>query len=136
MNSLLTSDPLTFLLAFGLCVLAMICIGVCFSGRKIPQEEPTPRRLGPVMHEAPAASSLEINLAQQKCRKVVGLELVGDGTCAVCLGEYEEGENYRTLPECNHSFHVPCINMWLYSHPTCPVCRASATPLMVVGQHL
>lgn len=55
--------------------------------------------------------------------------MVGDdNTCAVCLCEFEEGDELRTLPECLHSFHVPCIDMWLYSHPNCPICRADATP--------
>ena len=52
----------------------------------------------------------------------------GGGTCAVCLGDFEEGEELKTLPECMHSFHVSCIDMWLYSHTSCPICRASATP--------
>ncbi|KAI9125266.1 hypothetical protein K1719_003882 [Acacia pycnantha] len=59
----------------------------------------------------------------------------GDGlevTCAVCLGDFEEGEEVRTLPECLHFFHVPCIDTWLLSHPNCPVCRADATPSPVV----
>ncbi|RDX87008.1 RING-H2 finger protein ATL52, partial [Mucuna pruriens] len=51
-----------------------------------------------------------------------------DGTCAVCLGDFEEGEELRTLPECMHSFHVTCIDTWLHSHSSCPVCRAHATP--------
>ncbi|KAF8021993.1 hypothetical protein BT93_G2198 [Corymbia citriodora subsp. variegata] len=59
-----------------------------------------------------------------------GDEIVGeDGVCAICLCEYEEGEELRTLPECVHSFHVPCIDMWLYSHSSCPMCRSDATPL-------
>lgn len=58
-----------------------------------------------------------------------GDETVGkEGVCAICLSEYEEGEELRTLPECMHSFHVPCIDMWLYSHSSCPMCRSDATP--------
>lgn len=45
------------------------------------------------------------------------------GMCAVCLSEFEEGESLRTLPECMHSYHAPCIDMWLYSHSNCPICR-------------
>lgn len=44
--------------------------------------------------------------------------------CAVCLSVFEEGEELRKLPRCKHSFHAPCIDMWLYSHPDCPLCRA------------
>ncbi|KAL1315853.1 uncharacterized protein [Arachis hypogaea] len=57
------------------------------------------------------------------------------GTCAVCLGDFEEDEELKTLPECMHSFHVPCIDMWLYSHTSCPVCRATATPSPVGLNH-
>ncbi|KAG5007879.1 hypothetical protein GLYMA_09G214600v4 [Glycine max] len=49
-------------------------------------------------------------------------------TCAVCLGDFEDGEELRTMPECMHSFHVACIDMWLSSHSSCPICRSSATP--------
>ncbi|CAL5188381.1 unnamed protein product [Lathyrus oleraceus] len=48
------------------------------------------------------------------------------GTCAVCLGDFEEGEELKTMPECLHSFHVHCIDMWLRSHMSCPICRAGA----------
>ncbi|XP_071725298.1 RING-H2 finger protein ATL2 [Rutidosis leptorrhynchoides] len=44
--------------------------------------------------------------------------------CAVCLSEFEENESGRVLPKCNHSFHIECIDMWLHSHSTCPMCRA------------
>ncbi|PON56613.1 43kDa postsynaptic protein [Parasponia andersonii] len=58
-----------------------------------------------------------------------GEGLVGDDVvCAVCLSEFEDGEDLRTLPECLHSFHVACIDMWLFSHSTCPMCRGDATP--------
>ncbi|XP_076892048.1 RING-H2 finger protein ATL52-like [Bidens hawaiensis] len=51
-----------------------------------------------------------------------------EGTCAVCLGEFEENEDVRIMPECSHVFHVSCIDMWLFSHDNCPLCRACATP--------
>ncbi|XP_050218935.1 RING-H2 finger protein ATL74-like [Mercurialis annua] len=43
--------------------------------------------------------------------------------CPICLGEFAEGENVRMLPKCKHGFHVKCIDKWLYSHSTCPLCR-------------
>jgi hypothetical protein len=48
--------------------------------------------------------------------------------CAVCLEEFEDGEKGRTLPNCGHGFHLDCIDMWLHSHSTCPLCRTSAGP--------
>ena len=48
--------------------------------------------------------------------------------CAVCLNEFEDDETLRLLPKCNHVFHSECIDLWLASHVTCPVCRANLTP--------
>ena len=30
--------------------------------------------------------------------------------CAICLGEFEEGEWLKHLPNCSHGFHVTCID--------------------------
>ncbi|XP_054778742.1 E3 ubiquitin-protein ligase ATL6-like [Prosopis cineraria] len=48
--------------------------------------------------------------------------------CAVCLGEFDHHDRLRLLPTCNHVFHPECIDAWLASHVTCPVCRARLTP--------
>ncbi|KAL2927527.1 RING-H2 finger protein ATL65 [Bienertia sinuspersici] len=52
------------------------------------------------------------------------IELDGFHDCAVCLLDFQEGDCIRTLPHCCHPFHVDCIDMWLQSHVTCPLCRA------------
>ncbi|KAG1339058.1 RING-H2 finger protein ATL63-like [Cocos nucifera] len=44
--------------------------------------------------------------------------------CVVCLSVMVEDEIGRLLPKCKHAFHVECIDMWLMSHSTCPICRA------------
>ncbi|CAO2039264.1 unnamed protein product [Urochloa humidicola] len=43
--------------------------------------------------------------------------------CAVCLAELEDGEAARFLPRCGHGFHAECVDTWLASHTTCPLCR-------------
>ncbi|KAK4758344.1 hypothetical protein SAY87_019645 [Trapa incisa] len=48
--------------------------------------------------------------------------------CAVCLNEFEDDDVLRLLPRCNHVFHPDCIDAWLSSHVTCPVCRANLVP--------
>jgi len=45
--------------------------------------------------------------------------------CAVCLCEFADDDKLRLLPTCGHAFHVPCIDAWLLSHSTCPLCRGS-----------
>ena len=38
------------------------------------------------------------------------------------LSVVSKNNNIRTLI-CNHKFHNTCINKWLDSHNTCPLCR-------------
>ncbi|KAH7297625.1 hypothetical protein KP509_25G004000 [Ceratopteris richardii] len=53
------------------------------------------------------------------------LKMMMNAECAVCLCEFEEGEVLRLLPACSHLFHKDCVDMWLFSHTTCPLCRLS-----------
>ncbi|KAK4761482.1 hypothetical protein SAY87_029366 [Trapa incisa] len=65
---------------------------------------------------------------------VLGLE-EGTGAwvaaeCAICLTEFEEGEEVSVLERCRHAFHVACIERWLCSRSSCPNCRTSCFPPM------
>ena len=44
--------------------------------------------------------------------------------CSICLFQFEEDESLKLLPNCNHAFHVTCIDTWLRSHKNCPLCCA------------
>ncbi|RYQ90572.1 hypothetical protein Ahy_B09g096623 isoform D [Arachis hypogaea] len=61
---------------------------------------------------------------------VVKIHKIGKGAleCAVCLNEFEDTETLRLIPKCDHVFHPECIDEWLESHTTCPVCRADLLP--------
>ncbi|KAG6661593.1 hypothetical protein I3843_03G178700 [Carya illinoinensis] len=50
--------------------------------------------------------------------------------CAVCLSRLANEEMARLLPNCKHIFHAECIDKWLGSHSTCPICRTEAQPLV------
>ncbi|CAH8385364.1 unnamed protein product [Eruca vesicaria subsp. sativa] len=54
---------------------------------------------------------------------------IGDTTeCAVCLSVLEEQDTARELPNCRHVFHVVCVDTWLSTCSTCPVCRNEVQP--------
>lgn len=43
-------------------------------------------------------------------------------TCRICLSDYEDGEEIRTLP-CFHKYHNECISKWLLREAKCPICK-------------
>lgn len=49
---------------------------------------------------------------------------VDQNECVICLGEFEDGDTVRLLPDCRHAFHKPCIDDWFSGHSNCPVCRS------------
>lgn len=57
--------------------------------------------------------------------------------CAVCLSRFEGSEVLRLLPKCRHAFHVDCVDTWLESHSTCPLCRHRVEPqdVLLVYRH-
>ncbi|XP_020979093.1 RING-H2 finger protein ATL47-like isoform X2 [Arachis ipaensis] len=56
-------------------------------------------------------------------KEIIGLKEPFD--CAVCLCEFLEQDKLRLLPNCNHAFHIDCIDTWLLSNSTCPLCRGT-----------
>ncbi|KAG8376883.1 hypothetical protein BUALT_Bualt09G0110400 [Buddleja alternifolia] len=74
-----------------------------------------------------ASDTVEHTTVQVVVESKYSKELKED-LCAVCLGEFKEGEGVRVLPECTHVFHMLCIDKWLNNHYNCPLCRANAIP--------
>ncbi|XP_047323606.1 RING-H2 finger protein ATL46-like [Impatiens glandulifera] len=56
-------------------------------------------------------------------KEIVGAKEPSD--CAVCLCEFSEKDKLRLLPTCSHAFHINCIDTWLLSNSTCPLCRGT-----------
>ncbi|XP_044492121.1 RING-H2 finger protein ATL47-like isoform X2 [Mangifera indica] len=64
-------------------------------------------------------------------KEIMGLKEPFD--CPVCLCEFSELDKLRLLPMCSHAFHIDCIDTWLLSNSTCPLCRGNLyTPDLVM----
>ncbi|KAI8540844.1 hypothetical protein RHMOL_Rhmol08G0016400 [Rhododendron molle] len=106
-----------------------VCIHQCYNGDTagggaIPlyTAASRPRRLSPSGLDPAVMNSFPIfNYSEIKHLKLGKGEL----SCAVCVSEFEDSERLRWLPKCDHVFHPECIDLWLASHSTCPICRAN-----------
>lgn len=45
--------------------------------------------------------------------------------CPICLSEFNERECVKLIPYCGHVFHPRCLDTWLDSHVSCPLCRSA-----------
>lgn len=57
-------------------------------------------------------------------------------SCAICLSEYEDGEELRLLP-CKHVFRRECIDAWITRQgvsASCPLCKQLIIPSFDAAQ--
>ena len=54
--------------------------------------------------------------------------------CTVCQEEFRLCEHIREL-RCTHQFHRRCIDRWLSSHSTCPLCVQPVVPPRHIASH-
>ncbi|KAJ9141224.1 hypothetical protein P3X46_031787 [Hevea brasiliensis] len=78
------------------------------------------------LHDAGVDQSFIDTLPVFHYKAIIGLKNPFD--CAVCLCEFEPEDELRLLPKCCHAFHMECIDTWLLSHSTCPLCRSCLLP--------
>ncbi|OEL13393.1 hypothetical protein BAE44_0025590 [Dichanthelium oligosanthes] len=55
--------------------------------------------------------------------------------CSICISALVAGEKVKVLPPCGHCFHPDCVDAWLRSQASCPLCRCllAAKPAAVNG---
>ncbi|XP_076932325.1 RING-H2 finger protein ATL13-like [Bidens hawaiensis] len=75
------------------------------------------------LHDSGVDQSFIDTLPVFSYKSIIGVKDPFD--CAVCLCEFEGEDKLRLLPKCSHAFHMDCIDTWLLSHSTCPLCRSN-----------
>lgn len=53
--------------------------------------------------------------------------------CSICLDEINQ-DCVKTF-ECNHYFHLSCLNEWVSKSSTCPVCRTKLNVIHKIKIH-
>ncbi|GAV79472.1 zf-RING_2 domain-containing protein [Cephalotus follicularis] len=82
----------------------------------------------------PEYSSVSATLIREILPVIKFEELLSGGgdppeSCAVCLYEFEGGEEIRWLRNCKHIFHRACLDRWMdHDQTTCPLCRTPFVP--------
>lgn len=117
--SILTMIGIAF---FGLCLIIIIflCCNLCatsteqdvmphFTMRSIAQH--------PVLSRIVGDFSTLINMGNS------------DDACAICMENPTAGEQWKQL-HCGHKYHPTCIDTWLITHHTCPICRKPASEIV------
>ncbi|XP_030941642.1 RING-H2 finger protein ATL70-like [Quercus lobata] len=85
--------------------------------KTVPQHSIDTVELG--LDEATLRNYPKLIYAQAKLHK-------GNSTssyCSICLADYNDTDVLLLSPNCDHLFHLKCVDSWLRLHATCPVCR-------------
>lgn len=54
--------------------------------------------------------------------------------CSICISALVAGDKVKALPPCGHRFHPECVDAWLRSQPSCPLCRTLLLPAAAVAK--
>jgi hypothetical protein len=66
-------------------------------------------------------NNVDLSSPSSKCARLEPLD-----DCVICLEPLDK-EEICQLTACHHRFHAVCIQPWLYTTPSCPVCRSTYT---------
>lgn len=114
-----------FLIVFGYLTLCKCCVFTtvifCFAPQIIRFMR---RARDPGANWQPTSRNILNKMVKQKFKPEEGTET----ECVICMVDYEEGDEVTPLP-CNakHFFHTECIQNWLKSNNSCPLCKKPVT---------
>ena len=67
------------------------------------------------------------NISSVNVFSAVSSNNTSEEMCSICQNEFEVADIVRRLNNCNHIFHLNCVDTWLSNHNTCPTCRNNIT---------
>uniref|UniRef100_A0A7S2SMF5 RING-type domain-containing protein n=1 Tax=Rhizochromulina marina TaxID=1034831 RepID=A0A7S2SMF5_9STRA len=70
----------------------------------------------------PAPTDIVANLPTRLISEADRAAGAEDLSCPICMDELAVGQEAKRMP-CMHEFHSECIDRWLTSSSTCPVCK-------------
>ncbi|XP_047318104.1 RING-H2 finger protein ATL8-like [Impatiens glandulifera] len=115
---------LAALLCALICVVGLIAVARCAWFRRTTAAEGTSRARGPTAASNKGLKKKILHSLPKYTYNPTSTTTITTTTeCAICLAEYENGDEIRLLPQCGHRFHLSCIDTWLGSHSSCPSCR-------------
>ncbi|KAE8651379.1 uncharacterized protein LOC101218753 [Cucumis sativus] len=80
------------------------------------------------LSEEALTKCLNRSIYQSKPKGVTAMDPIGelsDVKCCICQEEYVSGDEVGRL-QCEHQYHVACIQQWLRLKNWCPICKSSA----------
>ena len=75
-------------------------------------------------YEAPQPSPCEMDMEEGGARndEIASQDSQEGDQCSICFDTYEQGDQLRVLP-CKHRFHLECVDPWLKTNKSCPLCK-------------
>eukprot|EP00042_Codosiga_hollandica_P049356 m.572344 g.572344 ORF g.572344 m.572344 type:complete len:653 (+) comp57864_c0_seq12:105-2063(+) len=85
-------------------------------------EQPSQQESRTAQHTEGPDGNDELPDREQTIVQVLKRDAASEDLCAICLSEFESDELCRVLP-CFHFLHKDCVDPWLKSKATCPLCK-------------
>jgi hypothetical protein len=89
-------------------------------GRLRSRENPTDQE---ILNELPETTIDDVNKLDPEKKN-----------CVICLEDFKNGDKATVLP-CIHMFHTSCIQNWLKTQNSCPICKFKLTGENINSQH-